>query len=83
MCARLTLLCLLLPAIAHGHGTIPAVTDIRVRPGDTSTLFIETNFGALLSTDGGAHSADAAPPRLHAVTLMPGAAGIGRRVGDI
>ena len=35
------------------------------------------------ATDAGAHLADADQPRLHAVTLTPGAWAIGRRVGDI
>lgn len=35
------------------------------------------------ATDAGAHLADADQPRLHAVTLTPGAAAIGRRVGEI
>lgn len=35
------------------------------------------------ATDAGAHLADADQPRLHAVTLTPGAAAIGRRVGGI
>ncbi|MCC7311203.1 MAG: cation:proton antiporter [Sulfuritalea sp.] len=35
------------------------------------------------ATDAGAHLADADQPRLHAVTLTPGAAAIGRHVADI
>jgi len=35
------------------------------------------------ATDAGAHLADADQPRLHAVTLTPGAWAIGRRVGEI
>lgn len=35
------------------------------------------------ATDAGAHLADADQPRLHAVTLTPGAGAIGRRVGEI
>ncbi len=35
------------------------------------------------ATDAGAHLADADQPRLHAVTLTPGASAIGRRVADI
>jgi CPA2 family monovalent cation:H+ antiporter-2 len=35
------------------------------------------------ATDAGAHLADADQPRLHAVTLAPGARAIGRQVGAI
>ncbi len=35
------------------------------------------------ATDAGAHLADADQPRLHAVTLTPGAAAIGRQVGEL
>jgi CPA2 family monovalent cation:H+ antiporter-2 len=35
------------------------------------------------ATDAGQHLADADQPRLHAVTLAPGAWAIGRRVGDL
>jgi CPA2 family monovalent cation:H+ antiporter-2 len=35
------------------------------------------------ATDAGAHLADAEQPRLHAVTLTPGAWAIGRRVGEV
>jgi CPA2 family monovalent cation:H+ antiporter-2 len=35
------------------------------------------------ATDAGAHLADAEQPRLHAVTLTPGAAAIGKAVGEV
>lgn len=35
------------------------------------------------ATDAGQHLADADQPRLHAVTLAPGAWGVGRRVGEL
>ena len=49
----LVLVLVLAPPSASGHGDIPLVTSVSVRPGHPAELVASTTFGALVSRDGG------------------------------
>lgn len=44
---------LLLPCLASAHGKYPSVTAVVAHPSDANTLALRTNFGVVVSRDGG------------------------------
>lgn len=77
--ARLGLLLAALPAVAGANGThLPDVLDVRLRPGDTESAWIESNFGLLDSGDGSAFTWICH----EAITEVPGVTPLYARGGD-